>query len=78
MSLAALAVVLVTFKLVISVVPNGVLTNSNSMDVITAIGAGLAFGYDRDGPPQPSRSGSLSAGARHDRQTGKTKSFQGK
>jgi hypothetical protein len=78
MSLAALAVVLVTFKLVISVVPNGVLTNSNSMDVITAIGAGLAFGYDRDGPPQPSRSGSLSAGARHDRQTGERKSFQGK
>ena len=78
MLLAALAVVLVTVKLVISVVPNGVLPKSNSMDEMTAIGAGLASGYERGEPPQPSRSGSLSAGARHERQTGEKKSFQGK
>ena len=71
MLLAALAVVLVIVKLRISVVPNGLLTKSNSIGVMTAIGAGLAFGYERDGPPEPSRSGSLSAGARHERQKGK-------
>ena len=78
MLLAALAVVLVIVKLRISVVPNGLLPKSNSIGVMTAIGAGLAFGYERDGPPEPSRSGSLSASARHERQTGEKKSFQGK
>ena len=81
MLLAALAIVLVIVKLRISVVPNGLwrlLPKSNSIGVMTAIGAGLAFGYERDGPPEPSRSGSLSAGARHERQTGEKKSFQGK
>ena len=78
MLLAALAVVLVIVKLRISVVPNGLLTKSNSIGVMTAIGAGLAFGYERDGPPEPSRSGSLSAGARHKRQTGEKKKLQGK
>ena len=73
MLLAALAVVLVTVKLVISVVPNGVLPKSNSMDEMTAISACLASGYERGEPPQPSRSGSLSAGARHERQTGERK-----
>ena len=38
--LSPLSVVLVTVKLVISVVPNGVLPKSNSMDEMTAIGAG--------------------------------------
>ena len=51
MLLAALAVVLVIVKLRISVVPNGLLPKSNSIGVMTAIGAGLAFGYERDGPP---------------------------
>ena len=78
MLLAALAVVLVIVKLRISVVPNGLLPKSNSIGVMTAIGAGLAFGYERDGPPEPSRSGSLSAGARHERQTVKKKKLQGK
>ena len=78
MLLAALAVVLVIVKLRISVVPNGLLPKSNSIGVMTAIGAGLAFGYERDGPPEPSRSGSLSAGARHERQTVEKKKLQGK
>ena len=76
--LTSLIVVRVTVKLLISVVPKTVLTKSNSIHGMAAIGAVLSLGYEREGLPQPSRTGSLRADARHERQTAEKKSFRAK